>query len=161
MRAGHPLPTALGLVSREMPDPIGSEIGIVVDEVTYGIELEQALRNMAARTGHAELKFLVVAVNIQSKVGGNLAEILGNLSRLIRDRHRMVDKIRALSAEGRFSAALLSVLPLILAAIIHLMNPAFYGEVAADPLFAYGMGVGAVITVIGDYIMYRMVNFRI
>jgi tight adherence protein B len=161
LRAGHPLPTSLALVSREMPDPIGSELGIVVDEVTYGIDLEQGLRNMADRTGHAELRFLVVAINIQSKVGGNLAEILGNLAKLIRDRHRMFDKIRALSAEGRFSAGLLSALPWVVAFLANLMAPTFYGEVYTDSWFMYGMGFGVVIAAIGDYIMYRMVNFRV
>ena len=161
LRAGHPLPTAIGLVAREMPDPIGSAYGTVVDEITYGLDLEHALTNMAERIGHEDLRFLVVAISIQSNVGGNLAEILSNLARLIRERHRMKDKIRALSAEGRFSAVFLSVLPPILMGIIHVMNPDYYGAVASHEAFLIGLGVAAVMMAFGDFIMYKMVNFRV
>lgn len=161
LRAGHPLPSAIALVAREMPDPIGTEFGIAVDEITYGLDLETSLRNMAVRVGHPDVRFLVVAVNIQSKVGGNLAEILGNLSHLIRERFRMYDKIKALSAEGRFSALFLSVLPFVLILVINIMSPDFYGAVIEEPMFLIGMGFAAFLMISGDFVMYRLVNFRV
>lgn len=107
LRAGHPVATSIGMVAREMRDPLATEFGLVVDEMTYGLNLENALSNMARRVGLSDLRFLVVAVTVQVEVGGNLAEILGSLSRVIRERGKMRAKIRALSAEGRFSAILL------------------------------------------------------
>jgi len=108
LRAGHPVPTALGLVSRELPDPVGTEFGLAVDEMTYGLDLPSALQNVSRRVGSQDLRFFVVAVMIQMQVGGNLAEVLSSLSRVIRDRHKMRAKIIALSSEGRFSAIVLA-----------------------------------------------------
>ena len=102
LRAGHPLPVAIAMVAREMPDPIGSEFGMASDEMTYGMDLETAMSNMRIRAGQSDLAMLVVAVSIQAKTGGNLAEILGNLSRMVRERARCDERF-TLSAEGRFS----------------------------------------------------------
>ena len=135
LRAGHPVPTALGLVARELADPIGTEFGLVVDEMTYGFDLEQALVNMARRVQLPDVQFMVVAVMIQLQVGGNLAEVLTNLSRVIRERFIMRAKIRALSAEGRFSAVVLSILPFGLMLVINVVRPTYYTAVANDPAF--------------------------
>lgn len=161
LKAGHPVPTAIAMVAKEMADPIGSEFGIVADEMTYGLDLDVALRNMTDRVGLADLNFLVVAVAIQSRVGGNLAEILAALSRVIRERFRMRGKIKALSAEGRFSAVVLSILPFIMIAAISVLNPTYYSEVTDDSLFTPVMTVGFSLMAIGIFVMYRMVNFRI
>ena len=109
LRAGHPVPTAINMVSREMSDPIGSEFGIVTDEITYGADLETAMRNLYFRVGTDDLPLFVTAVAIQGSTGGNLGEILQNLSGVIRQRFKMRRKIRALAAEGRASALILSV----------------------------------------------------
>src|SRR5204862_2925545 len=119
LRAGHPVPIALSMVAREMKDPIGSEFGIVVDEITYGADLESALRNLYFRIGQDDLPLFVTAVGIQSSTGGNLGEILANLSKVIRERFKMRRKVRALASEGRASAIILSSLPLLLMVIIH------------------------------------------
>lgn len=111
LRAGHPVSLAVALVGREMADPIGTEFGIASDEMTYGLDREAALVNLRERTGQGDLAFLVVAISIQSKTGGNLAEILSNLSTLIRARFKMRRKIHVLTSEGRFSAVGLSVVP--------------------------------------------------
>lgn len=161
LRAGHPVPTALAMVAREMRDPIATEFGLVVDEMTYGLNLDDALSNMARRVGLSDLRFLVVAVAIQVQVGGNLAEILGSLSRVIRERAKMKAKIRALSAEGRFSAVLLSVLPFALAGFINLVRPEYYTEVSGDPVFWPVIGVGLFLMAVGIFVMYRLVNFRV
>ena len=104
LRAGHPVPIAITMVAREMKDPIGSEFGIVADEITYGADLETALRNLYFRIGQDDLPLFVTAVAIQGSTGGNLGEILENLSGVIRDRFKMRRKIRALASEGRASA---------------------------------------------------------
>lgn len=161
LRAGHPVATSIGMVAREMRDPLATEFGLVVDEMTYGLNLENALSNMARRVGLDDLRFLVVAVTIQVEVGGNLAEILGSLTRVIRERGKMRAKIRALSAEGRFSAVLLSILPFVLIGVINLIAPTFYSAVKDDPVFWPILGFGFFLMVLGMIVMYRMVNFRV
>ena len=160
LRAGHPIPMALSTVARETPDPVGSEFGMAFDEVTYGLDVETAMANMRARVGQADLALLVVAISIQSKTGGNLAEILASLSKVLRERFRMQRKVRALSAEGRFSAIGLSVLPLIVSGAVFMLAPTFYTAVWDDPLFMPVVIFAGLLLVVGDYIMYRMVRFR-
>jgi tight adherence protein B len=160
LRAGHPLPVAIAMVAREMPDPVGSEFGMVADEMTYGLDIETAMSNMRTRAGQSDLSFLVVAISIQSKTGGNLAEILVNLSRMVRERARMRRKIHSLSSEGRFSAIGLSVIPSVLAAIIHFLAPTYFSEVEHDPLFMPAVYTGLVMWAIGVYTLRRMVNFK-
>ena len=134
LRAGHPTPIALTMVAREMQDPIGSEFGIVVDEITYGADLETALRNLYFRIGQDDLPLFVTAVAIQGSTGGNLGEILENLSAVIRQRFKMRRKIRALAAEGRASALILSSLPIAMFLIIQIVSPDFYASVWDIPL---------------------------
>jgi tight adherence protein B len=161
LRAGHPVPIAIGLVAREMKDPIGSEFGIVADEITYGSDLESALRNLYFRIGQDDLPLFVTAVGIQASTGGNLGEILANLSKVIRERFKMRRKVRALASEGRASAIILSSLPLLLMVIIHVVAPDFYGAVwNEDMTRKVLMGAGSWM-LFGNFIMYRMVNFRI
>jgi len=159
LRAGHPTSVAIGLVSREMPDPIGTEFGIVTDEVSFGADLETGFRKMAERVGLEGLQLLSVAISIQSKTGGNLSEILHNLSKVMRERLMLRLKIRALSSEGRVSAIMLTVFPIVMFGVLLLIAPNYYGDVWGDPLilpvFA-GFGLWALF---GDLIMYRMVNF--
>ena len=118
LRAGHPIPVAIALVAREMPDPVGSEFGMVSDEMTYGLDLSTAMSNLRARTGQLDVALLVVAISIQSKTGGNLAELLANLGRMIRERGRMRRKIHSLSAEGRMSAIALSSFPVVIYLVV-------------------------------------------
>jgi tight adherence protein B len=160
LRAGHPIPVALSTVARETPDPVGSEFGMAFDEVTYGLDVETAMANMRARVGEADLALLVVAVSVQSKTGGNLAEILASLSKILRERFRMHRKVRALSAEARFSAIALSVLPFIVSGAVFLTAPTFYTEVSDDPYFMPVLIFAGLLLVAGDYVMYRMVSFR-
>jgi len=160
LKAGHPLTAAFSLVSREMSDPIGSEVGIMQDEMTYGLGLDDALNNLAERVPQQDLRFLVVSIQIQRQSGGNLAEILSNLSGVIRDRFRMFAKVRALSAEGRFSGAAIGVMPLILYGILSITAPTFYGDVAGDPLFKVFISVAVGLLIMGHIVIWKMVNFR-
>ena len=161
LRAGHPVPIAISMVGREMPDPIGSEFGIVSDETTFGADLETAMRNLYGRLGSDDLPLFVTAVAIQSSTGGNLGEILENLSGVIRQRFKMRRKIRALAAEGRASAMILSALPIGMFLVIQLIAPDFYGSVWQEHLTKLLLlGAGGWMCV-GNLIMFKMVNFKI
>jgi len=149
------------MVARELPDPVGSEFGIAGDEMTYGLDIETAMMNLQDRAGQSDLSMLVVAISIQSKTGGNLAEILGNLSRMVRDRFKMRRKVKALSSEGRFSAIALSLIPLVVFAMINLTAPNFYGEVRHDPMFMPAIYVAIALWLTGSYVMRRMINFKV
>lgn len=161
LRAGHPVPTAVAMVAREMPDPIGSEFGLVADEITYGSDLEAALRAMMARVGQEDLPLFVTSVAIQASTGGNLSQILENLSRVVRERFKMRRKVRGISAEGRMSAMILNALPVFVIAITGFMAPGYYGEVIDVPMTRFGLGVGAAWMFVGNLVMRRMINFRI
>ncbi len=161
LRSGHPVPVAISMVAREMPDPIGSEFGIVADEITYGADLETGMRNLYFRIGQEDLPLFVTAVAIQSSTGGNLSEILQNLSSVIRQRFKMRRKIRALASEGRASAMILSSLPIALFLIVQIVAPEFYASVWHEDLTKIALGCAAAWMAVGNFIMYRMVNFKV
>ena len=161
LRAGHPVPIAISMVARELPDPIGSEFGIASDEITYGADLETAMRNLYFRVGQDDLPLFVTAVAIQGSTGGNLSEILENLSAVIRQRFKMRRKIRALAAEGRASALILSSLPIVMFGIINLTSPDFYSSVWHESITKVILGAAGCWMAIGNFIMYRLVNFKI
>jgi len=161
LKAGHPVPVAISMVAREMPDPIGSEFGIVSDEVTYGADLETAMRNLYFRVGQDDLPLFVTAVAIQGSTGGNLSEILQNLSAIIRLRFKMRRKVKALAAEGKYSAIILSGLPIAMFSILQGMTPDFYGKVWHVDLTKVVLACAGAWMLTGNYIMWRLVNFRI
>ena len=159
LRAGHPTSVAIALVAREIADPLGTEFGIVSDEITFGLSLEQAVRKLSERVGFEGLHLLSVSLAIQARTGGNLTEILSNLAKTLRERQKLRMKIRALSAEGRWSAILLSAFPLVMFGILLLLAPSYYGSVWGDPLIFPIFTLFGAWALFGDYIMYRMVNF--
>ena len=161
LRAGHPVPVAISMVARELPDPVGTEFGIVADEITYGADLETGMRNLAYRVGQEDLPLFVTAVAIQGATGGNLSEILENLSRVIRERFKMRRKVKALASEGKFSALFLSALPVAIFFMIRYVAPDFYGTVWKFDMTKMGLAMAAAWMVAGNLVMYRMVNFRI
>ena len=161
LRAGHPVPIAISMVAREMRDPIGSEFGIIADEITYGADLESGLRNLYFRVGQDDLPLFVTAVAIQGTTGGNLGEILQNLSTVIRERFKMRRKIRALAAEARASALILSSLPICIFAMVQIVTPEFYASVWDEPVTKQALAIAGAWMMVGNFIMYRLVNFRI
>jgi tight adherence protein B len=161
LRAGHPVPIAISMVAREMADPIGTEFGIVSDEITYGADLETAMRNLYFRIGSDDLPLFVTAVAIQGSTGGNLGEILENLSAVIRLRFKMRRKIRALAAEGRASAMILSALPIGMFLVIQVVTPDFYASVWHEDITKIALAMAGSWMLIGNFIMFRMVNFRV
>jgi tight adherence protein B len=161
LHAGHPISAALGLVAQEARDPIGTEFGITYDEMTYGLDLGDALGNLSDRVALREVHFMVVAVRLQHSTGGNLAETLSILARVVRERQRMRDKIKALSAEGRMSAVVLSVLPVVVGGGLYLMNPKYYAGIPSDVPLTVGMGTALFLLLFGIFVMFRVVNFRV
>jgi tight adherence protein B len=161
LRAGHPVAAALDLLTVEMPDPIGSQFGLVVDEVTYGADLRDALLGMAERWDIEDMRMFVVSLSVQSETGGNLAEILENLSKVIRDRHSMLMKVRALSSEGRMTAVMLTLLPVATFGGLFLVNPIFYLEVADDALFVPGFLLLILMYLAGFFMIRKMIDLKV
>lgn len=161
LRAGHPIAAAIDLLTREMEDPLGSEFGLVADEVAYGAELSTSLMDMAERWNIPDIRMFAVSISLQSETGGNLAEILTNLSGVIRDRHSMYMKVRALSSEGRMSGWVLSVLPVGTFVLLFLANRGFYFEVAGDPIFIYGFTGLAILYAVGVMTIRRMIDLKV
>lgn len=161
LRAGHPVASALNLLTEEMTDPLGSEFGLVVDEVTYGAELRDALQSLADRWGIDDIHMFVVSLSVQNETGGNLAEILENLSMVIRERASLLLKVRALSSEGRMTAVMLTALPVLAFVGLFLLNPSFYLDVSQDPAFSIGFGVLIAMYAVGFYTIRRMVDLKV
>jgi tight adherence protein B len=160
LKAGHPVPVAVAMVAREMPDPIGTEFGVVADEVTYGSDLVSALQSMHGRVGHEDLPLFVTAVSIQSTSGGNLREILDGLANVIRERGKLRRKVRAISTEGRMSAYILTAIPALLMMGMMVLMPQFYSEVWDKPKTWYLLGGSVTWLMIGNAMMFKMSNFR-
>jgi tight adherence protein B len=160
LRAGHPVLMAIRLAATEMGDPVGTELGLVVDETTYGVELREALVNLARRCASPYLHFFAITISIQSETGGNLAEILASLTATIRAQQSLHLRVKALASEGKMSALVLSVIPVAVVSFVMLTNPLFYTSRMNDPLFWPAVAMMAVVYMIGQYIIHRMVNFK-
>jgi len=161
LRAGHPIAAALDLLTVEMPDPVGSQFGIAVDEVTYGAELRDALSNMADRWDLEDMRMFVVSLSVQNETGGNLAEILENLSKVIRERQSMYLKVRALSSEGRMTGVMLTVLPVFTFVMLFILSPGFFLDVANDPIFVPGFIVLVAMYLAGFFMIRKMVDLKV
>jgi len=161
LRSGHPIASAIELLTEEMEDPIGSQFGLVSDEVSYGADLTDALHSMAQRWDLDDIRMFVVCLSVQNETGGNLAEILENLSSVIRDRASMYMKVRALSSEGRMTGWILGTLPIFSFIILFLMNPSFYLGVATDPIFFFGFPVMIVWYLGGIFMIRRMIDLQV
>ena len=160
LEAGHPVATAVSLVAREMPDPIGTEFGMTADEVSYGMSLTNAVQRMAERAGDPDVELFAATVRLQEKTGGNLTELLKSNTNTIRERQTMRLKVRAASSEGRVSAMILTSAPFIVMTAIHMLRPEFYGSVIHEPLIQYSFAGLLVWMGIGNLVMNRMINFK-
>lgn len=161
LAVGHPLSVTVENIAESMPDPIGSEFGLIQDQVRFGDDIVTAFREFGDRADFEDARYIAVAVGIQHGTGGNLSRILHTLAKVIRDRATIRTRIRAISAEGRLSAFILSVLPAGIFLTIHVSTPTFYGLVASDPLFPKLMAATVFGIVAQAVILYRLVNFRI
>jgi tight adherence protein B len=161
LRVGHPMNAAVGIVAREMMDPLGTEFGLIADEATYGMPITDALDRMAERVPVPDLRFLAIAINIQSTSGGNLAEILEGLSRVIRSRFKLFRKIRAITAEARWSGWFLSVFPVIALLLVQVVQPNYYDRVSDHPLFLPGAILTFILLIVNVFFMRALVNIKV
>jgi tight adherence protein B len=161
LRAGHAFSGALGMVGEEMKGPIGPEFRTTFEEINYGVALDEAMTNLAMRVPINDLRYFVIAVLIQRESGGNLAEILDTIGNLVRDRLKLFDKIRVLSAEGRLSAWILGLLPFCTAGLILVVNPGFMRILWEDPMGVQMVG-GAVLSMfMGVLWMRKIIRIRV
>jgi tight adherence protein B len=161
LRAGHSFPSAVGMVSTEFPQPMGGEFRITFDEINYGVPLNEALMNLAKRIPISDLRYFVIAVLIQRETGGNLAEVLDSIAFLIRERFKLFDKVRVLSAEGKMSAWVLGLLPFITAAAMLALNRPFLEVLWTDPVGLKVIGAMLVMMVVGVFLMRRIIKIRV
>jgi tight adherence protein B len=161
LRVGHPFSSAIELVAREMRDPIGSELGITADEMTFGQDVVTAVSNLYRRVGQEDLVFLAIAVSVQSQTGGNLADVLARLATLMRERVTMRLKIKALSAEGRLSGWFLSAMPFILFGAIQLIATDYFGGLKGSPFLVPALVYGLTSLLLANIAIYRMVHFKV
>ena len=161
LRAGHAFPSAIQMVSEEMPDPVATEFRITFDEINYGIGMNDALQNLATRVPLTDLRYFVIAVLIQRESGGNLAEILGNISKIIRERLKLFAQIRVLSAEGKMSAWVLGILPFAVGSVISVVNPKYISTLFTDPVGLKMVAFGVVMIIIGVLWMRSIIRIRV
>jgi tight adherence protein B len=135
LRVGHPFTNAITIVSKEIQDPIASEFGVIANEAAYGRDVGDALKEMAERLDMQDLRFLAVAVTIQQQSGGNLAEILAGLAKMIRARFRLFRRVKAITAEAKWSGKFLSAFPLGALVVISIGDPTYYDEVKETAYF--------------------------
>ncbi|RMH45997.1 MAG: pilus assembly protein TadB [Alphaproteobacteria bacterium] len=161
LRVGHPFSAAIGIVAKEVPDPLGSEFGIIADEAAYGGDVSESLKALAERMDMQDLRFLAVAVSIQQKSGGNLAEILEGLSKVIRARFKLFRRVKAITAEAKWSGMFLSVFPLIALVAINVLQPNYYDKVKDTAAFIPAALVVAVFLTVNVIFMKMMVNIKV
>ena len=161
LEAGHPVPTAISLVGREMVDPVGTEFGMAADEIAYGSTLEEAVARMSERCQHADIDLFAATVRLQASTGGNLTGLLKLNASTVRERHKMRLKIKAASSEGRASAAILTAAPFIAIGFIMISSPHFYGDVIHEPVMKIGIAVLGSWMFIGNMVMRRMIDMRL
>jgi tight adherence protein B len=161
LEAGHPVPTAVALVGREMADPVGTEFGMAADEIAYGATLEQAVARMSERCQHPDVDLFAATVRLQERTGGNLTGLLKLNANTVRDRHKMRLKIKAASSEGRASAMILTAAPFVAVGLIVIISPHFYGDVIHEKIVKNGLiGLG-VWMFIGNMVIRKMIDMRL
>ena len=161
MQAGHAFASALQVAAKDCLPPLSHELRAVFEEINFGISTAQALQGLAARVASDDVRYFVVAVIIQSETGGNLAEILKNTAHLVRERQKIAGVVRVLSAEGRISALILSLLPFALAALLGLLNPHFISRLWTDPMGLQLVYVSLTLMAVGILWMWRLIQIRV
>ena len=161
LRVGHPLISAIQIVAKEVPDPLATEMGIIADEAAYGRDIAEALVEMAERLDMEDLRFLSVAVGIQQQSGGNLAEILDGLAKVIRARFRLFRRVNAITAEAKWSGKLLSAFPLICLAVIQVTAPNYYDDVLDHPHFIPACFLVGIMLALNLIVMRHLTNIKV
>jgi tight adherence protein B len=161
LRVGHPFSSAVNIVAKEVPDPLGTEMGVISDEVAYGRDMGETLKEMADRIDMQDLRFLAVAVTIQQQAGGNLAEILAGLAKVIRARFKLFRRVKAITAEAKWSGMFLSGFPLVALVMINVVQPDYYDDVRETAVFIPACLIVAVFLVANIIVMRRLVDIKV
>lgn len=161
LRAGHSLTSAIGMVGREFPGPVGQEFKTVFDEIGFGIPFKEALRQLANRVRSSDLDFFVISLMIQHDTGGNLTELLDGLAGTMRERVKLRGKIRTLSSEGRASAWVLGSMPFMFAGIIMLINPGYISILWTTPQGRNLLLIGGGLMAAGFFLLNRIVQIKV
>lgn len=161
LRVGHPFSAALGIAAEEIADPLGTELGLIADEVAYGRDAGEALGEFGKRVGLPDIGFLSVAVSIQQKSGGNLAEILDGLAKVIRARFKLFRRVRAITAEAKWSGMFLSGFPILAMIMIQVIKPDYYDPVKGTPLYIPLAIVVCMFLVINVLYMRKMTDIKV
>jgi tight adherence protein B len=161
LRVGHPFSAAIGIVAKEVSDPLGTEFGIIADEAAYGRDISESLKQFAERMDNQDLRFLAVAVTIQQQSGGNLAEILHGLAKVVRARFKLFRRVKAITAEAKWSGMFLSFFPLGALAAILVIQPNYYDEVSESAAFIPACLIVGVLLTINVIFMKIMVNIKV
>lgn len=161
LRAGSSFLQSIELVSRETPAPMGEEMGRVVREVNLGLSMEEALKNMVRRIKSDDLDLMVTAISIQQQVGGNLAEILDTIAFTIRERVRIKGEVNTLTAQGRMSGYLVAFLPIAIAGMINMIQPAFMAPLFTQTIGQIMLGVGITMMTIGFFAIRKITDIKI
>ena len=161
LRVGHPFSSAIQIVSKEVQDPLASEFGVIADESAFGRDVGEALKAMAERLDMQDLRFLAVAVTIQQQSGGNLAEILMGLAKVIRARFRLFRRVKAITAEAKWSGKFLSAFPLVALVVINIGDPNYYDDVRDHPLFIPAAFLVGIFLVVNLVVMRVLTNIKV
>ena len=161
LRVGHPFSSAIAIVAKEVPDPLGTEMGMISDEAAYGRDMGETLKAMAERLDNQDLRFLAVAVTIQQTSGGNLAEILHGLAQVIRARFRLFRRVAAITAEAKWSGNLLSAFPFIALFGINIVQPNYFDEVMETPLFIPAALIVVAFLIVNLIVMRALVDIKV
>lgn len=161
LRVGHPFSAAIGIVAKEVPDPLGTEFGIIADEAAYGGDITESLKALAERVDMQDLRFLAVAVTIQAQSGGNLAEILEGLSKVIRARFKLFRRVRAITAEAKWSGMFLSAFPIGALVMINIIQPHYYDDVKDTAAFIPACLIVGAFLIANVVFMRIMVNIKV
>lgn len=161
LRAGNSLAAGLNAVASEMPQPIAGEFRAVHDEQNLGLPIDQALRNMLLRVPNMDLQFFVTAVSIQRQAGGDLAEILGKISSLVRERFKILGQVRALTGEGRMSGVVLMALPIVLFLGVYFLNREYIMLLFNEEIGRQMIYAAIASQIVGGYVIHRIVNIRV
>jgi len=161
LRVGHPFASAVAIVAKEVPDPLGTEMGMIADEAAYGRDMGDALKHMAERIDMQDLRFLAVAVAIQQQAGGNLAEILDGLAKVIRARFKLFRRVKAITAESKWSGMFLSLFPLVALVAINVIEPNYYDDVKEEAVFVPAAIAVGVFLVANIFVMRALVNIKV
>jgi tight adherence protein B len=161
LKAGHAFTGGLRMVAEELGDPIGTEFEKTLNEINFGVGVPEALKSLPNRVDCPDLKFFITSVLIQRETGGNLAEILGKIAYLIRERFKLQNRVQVLAAEGKLSAIILIAIPFVIAFALALLNPEYIRTLVIDPIGKILVTFAFLMMIIGIFVMKKMIQIKV